>query len=148
MTRVGFLYTKLRIEEKILLEELARRPNLEVVRIDDGENFFDIAQPPVEVDVVFERSVSHSRGLYIARILEAQGLRVVNPALLAERCGDKYVTSQILVNHGIPTPRVLMAFEDEAALRAIESLGYPCVLKPVVGSWDCHTTRYSSSSAS
>ena len=135
MTRVGFLYTKLRIEEKILLEELARRPNVEVVRIDDGENFFDIAQPPVEVDVVFERSVSHSRGLYIARILEAQGLRVVNPALLAERCGDKYVTSQILVNHGIPTPRVLMAFEDEAALRAIESLGYPCVLKPVVGSW-------------
>ena len=28
-----------------------------------------------------------------------------------------------------------MAFDEESALRAIEALGYPCVLKPVVGSW-------------
>ena len=54
---------------------------------------------------------------------------------MAERCGDKYVTSQILVRNSIPTPRVLMAFDAEAALEAIEALGYPCVLKPVVGSW-------------
>ncbi len=135
MIRLGFLYTKLRVEEKLLLEELARRPNVEVIRIDDGESYFDISQNPCDVDVVFERSVSYSRGLYISRILEAHGLHVVNPSVLAERCGDKYITSQILVNHNIPTPRVLMAFEDEAALRAVESLGYPCVLKPVIGSW-------------
>ncbi len=135
MIRLGFLYTKLRVEEKLLLEELARRPEVEVVRIDDGENFFDISQKPYDLDVVFERSVSYSRGLYISRIFEAQGMRVVNPSVLAERCGDKYVTSQILVSHNIPTPRVLMAFEDEAALRAVETLGYPCVLKPVIGSW-------------
>jgi len=135
MIRLGFLYTKLRVEEKLLLEELARRPNVEVVRIDDGESFFDISQKPYDLDVVFERSVSYSRGLYISRILEAHGLRVVNPSVLAERCGDKYVTSQILVSAGVPTPRVLMAFEDDAALRAVETLGYPCVLKPVIGSW-------------
>lgn len=28
-----------------------------------------------------------------------------------------------------------MAFDEESALRAIEAMGYPCVLKPVVGSW-------------
>lgn len=28
-----------------------------------------------------------------------------------------------------------MAFGEESALRAIEAVGYPCVLKPVVGSW-------------
>ena len=60
---------------------------------------------------------------------------VVNPPETAERCGDKYVTSQILVQNGIPTPRVLMAFSEEAALAAVEAMGYPCVLKPVVGSW-------------
>ena len=135
MIRLGFLYTKLRVEEKLILEELARRPNVDVVRIDDGESFFDISQKPYDLDVVFERSVSYSRGLYISRILEAQGLKVVNPSVLAERCGDKYVTSQILVSAGVPTPRVLMAFEDDAALRAVETLGYPCVLKPVIGSW-------------
>jgi [lysine-biosynthesis-protein LysW]--L-2-aminoadipate ligase len=135
MTRIGFLYSRLRVEEKLLLEEMQRRPDVEVVRINDGERYFDISQLPVDVDVVFERSISYSRGLYVSRIFEAHGVPVVNPSVVAERCGDKYVTSQILVRSGIPTPRVLMAFDPDAALDAIESLGYPCVLKPVVGSW-------------
>jgi [lysine-biosynthesis-protein LysW]--L-2-aminoadipate ligase len=60
---------------------------------------------------------------------------VINPSVLAERCGDKYMTSQILARAGIPTPRVLMAFDEGSALAAVEQIGYPCVLKPVVGSW-------------
>jgi [lysine-biosynthesis-protein LysW]--L-2-aminoadipate ligase len=60
---------------------------------------------------------------------------VVNDPLVAERCGDKYITSQLLVSASIPTPRVLMAFSEESALAACEEIGYPCVLKPVVGSW-------------
>jgi [lysine-biosynthesis-protein LysW]--L-2-aminoadipate ligase len=135
MTRVGFLMTRLRTEEKLLLEEFSRRPEVDVVRIMDGERFFDISQLPEAVDVVFERSISYSRGLYISRIFEAHGVPVVNPSIVAERCGDKYVTSQILAREGIPTPRVLMAFDEDAALAAVESIGYPCVLKPVVGSW-------------
>lgn len=135
MIRVGFLYTRLRVEEKSLLEELDKQRNVEIVRINDGDKFFDINQLPEPVDVLFERSISYSRGLYISRIFEAHGIPVVNSSLVAERCGDKYVTSQILAKNGIPTPRVLMAFEEESALQAIEAIGYPCVLKPVVGSW-------------
>jgi [lysine-biosynthesis-protein LysW]--L-2-aminoadipate ligase len=60
---------------------------------------------------------------------------VVNPVAVAERCGDKYITSQILASSGIATPKVLMAFDEESALRATEAMGYPCVLKPVIGSW-------------
>ena len=135
MTRIGFLYSRLRVEEKLLLEELERRPEVEVIRINDGDRYFDISQIPVDVDVVFERSISYSRGLYISRIFEAHGIPVVNSSLVAERCGDKYVTSQILVREHIPTPRVLMAFDEESALAAVEAIGYPCVLKPVVGSW-------------
>ena len=85
--------------------------------------------------MLFERSISYSRGLYISKIYEANGVKVVNSPQVAERCGDKYVTSQILVQKGIPTPRVLMAFDEESALAAAEEIGYPCVLKPVVGSW-------------
>jgi [lysine-biosynthesis-protein LysW]--L-2-aminoadipate ligase len=135
MTRIGFLYSRLRVEEKLLLEELERRPDVEVVRINDGERYFDISQLPVEVDAVFERSISYSRGLYVSRIFEAHGIPAVNSSALAERCGDKYVTSQILVRERIPTPRVLMAFDEQSALAAVEAIGYPCVLKPVVGSW-------------
>jgi [lysine-biosynthesis-protein LysW]--L-2-aminoadipate ligase len=135
MIRIGFLYTRLRVEEKYLLEEFEKREGVEVVRINDGESFFDIHQLPESVDVLFERSISYSRGLYISRIFEAHGIPVVNSSLVAERCGDKYVTSQILAQHGIPTPRVYMAFDEDSALKAIEAMGYPCVLKPVVGSW-------------
>jgi [lysine-biosynthesis-protein LysW]--L-2-aminoadipate ligase len=135
MTKVGFLYTRLRVEEKHLLEELEKREGVEVIRISDGDSFFDINQLPQPVDVLFERSISYSRGLYISRIFEALGVPVVNSSAVAERCGDKYITSQILTKNGIPTPRVYMAFDEESALQAIEALGYPCVLKPVVGSW-------------
>lgn len=135
MTRIGFLYTRLRVEEKYLLEELEKHSDVEIVRINDGDSFFDISQLPEPIDVLFERSISFSRGLYISRIFEAHGIPVVNASGVAERCGDKYITSQILAKNGIPTPRVLMAFDEESALRAIETMGYPCVLKPVVGSW-------------
>ena len=135
MNRIGFLCSRLRVEEKLLLEELGRHPDVEVVRINDGERYFDISRLPVDVDVVLERSISYSRGLYVSRIFEAHGIPVVNSSSVAERCGDKYVTSQILVRSGIPTPRVLMAFDADSALEAIEAIGYPCVLKPVVGSW-------------
>jgi [lysine-biosynthesis-protein LysW]--L-2-aminoadipate ligase len=133
--KVGLLYSRIRVEEKLLLDELASRHGVEVVRINDDEEFFDIGQKPCDVDVLFERSISYSRGLYISRIFDAFGIRVVNPPALIERCGDKYTTSQILIRSGIPSPRVLMAFSEESALKAIEALGYPCVLKPVIGSW-------------
>jgi [lysine-biosynthesis-protein LysW]--L-2-aminoadipate ligase len=135
MTKIGFLYTRLRAEEKYLLEELEKRPNVELVRVKDDGQFFDISRIPDSVDVLFERSVSYSRGVYISKIYEANGVKVVNTPQVAERCGDKYVTSQILVQNGIPTPKVFMAFDEESALAAVEAMGYPCVLKPVVGSW-------------
>lgn len=132
--RIGFLYTRMRVEEKLLLEAFAAR-RTEVVPISDEDTFFTLGEVNSQIDLLFERSVSYSRGLYISRIYEGAGVRVINPSLLAENCGDKYVTSQLLVSAGIPTPRVRMAFSTDSALQAIEAEGYPCVLKPVVGSW-------------
>jgi [lysine-biosynthesis-protein LysW]--L-2-aminoadipate ligase len=135
MIKIGFLYTRIRIEEKLLLEELKNYPEVEVVMVNDDVTYFDIEKKPIEVDVLFERSISYYRGLYISRIFEAQGIPVVNTSEVAARCGDKYVTSQLLINNKIPSPRVIMAFSEESALKATEEMGYPCVLKPVVGSW-------------
>ena len=135
MIRVGFLYSRLRVEEKLLLKEMESRPEIEVIRINDGRRYFDISKLPEYVDVVLERSISNSRGLYVSRIFESHGIPVLNPSAVAEKCGDKYITSQILEQKNIPTPRVLMAFDSDAALAATDAMGYPCVLKPVVGSW-------------
>jgi len=135
MIKVGFLYTRLRVEEKHLIDELENHTDVQLMRINDADQYFDISRLSEEVDVLFERSISYSRGVYISKIYESNGVPVVNTPLVAERCGDKYVTSQIMVREHIPTPRVLMAFGEEAALQAVDALGYPCVLKPVVGSW-------------
>lgn len=40
-----------------------------------------------------------------------------------------------MIKAGIPVPRTLVAFTESAALKALDVLGYPAVLKPVIGSW-------------
>ncbi|MEK6916128.1 MAG: lysine biosynthesis protein LysX [Nanoarchaeota archaeon] len=132
--KVGFLYSIIRPEEKLLLQELRKR-NVDVVKINDSKEFFDLSKKNFDIDILLERSVSYNRGLYISKIFEGYGIPVVNKSFVSENCGDKFVTSKILIENKIPTPRVIMAFTPETALEAVEKLGYPCVIKPVVGSW-------------
>jgi len=134
--KVGILLSRVRIEEKWLLEALeARSVNYE--RIDDGQVTFDFDKPEkwLEYSVVLERSISYARGLYTTQILNAWGIPTVNMANVAATCGDKLATSSALAKAGVAQPRVKVAFTTESALEAIEELGYPVVLKPVVGSW-------------
>ncbi len=84
---------------------------------------------------MLERSIGYNSGLYALRILNTFGVPTVNTARVAEICGDKLMTSAILTRYDIPQPHNLTVFTPEAALDAIEALGYPAVLKPVVGSW-------------
>jgi [lysine-biosynthesis-protein LysW]--L-2-aminoadipate ligase len=86
-------------------------------------------------DVVLERSISFARGLYATQILNAWGVPTVNMSHVAAVCGDKLTTTLALQKAGVPQPRVKVAFTPEAAIEAIEAMGYPVVLKPVVGSW-------------
>lgn len=134
--KIGVLLSRVRLEEKWLFEALDKR-GLTYDRIDDREAIFDIAQPGgwAEYDVVLERSVSFARGLYATQMLNAWGIPTVNMAHVAATCGDKLATTAALARAGVPQPRVKVAFTPEAALAAIEELGYPVVLKPVIGSW-------------
>jgi [lysine-biosynthesis-protein LysW]--L-2-aminoadipate ligase len=60
---------------------------------------------------------------------------VVNSPETGDVCADKAKNSLALAEADVPTPATEVAFTKEAALEAIESFGYPCVLKPVTGSW-------------
>ncbi len=133
--RVGFLHSLIRKEEKLLLDELATRPDVEVVIIDDREIAFTLGQPRHDLDVVVERCINHSRALHALRLFESQGVACVNTSAVAATCGDKLLTSISLAEHGVPQPEVRVAFTPESALEAIETMGYPVVLKPAVGSW-------------
>lgn len=131
--RVGILYTRIRAEEKLLLEA-ARSRGVSMGKIED-RGPYDLGERQLWYDAVLNRSLSYTTGLYTSAILEAQGTRVVNSYDTGRICGDKLLTNLALERQGIETPRTLVAFNEESALGAIESLGYPVVLKPVIGSW-------------
>jgi [lysine-biosynthesis-protein LysW]--L-2-aminoadipate ligase len=132
--KVGMLLSRVRVEEKLLLEGFRAR-GVEVERIDDRAVVFELGSPALQCEVVLERSLHHSRALAALRVLNDWGVRTVNTHQVAAVCGNKLETSTALVRHGVRTPRTLVAFTPESALEAIERVGYPAVLKPTIGSW-------------
>ncbi|MGH9869665.1 MAG: lysine biosynthesis protein LysX [Candidatus Polarisedimenticolia bacterium] len=132
--RVGFLHSLIRPDEKLLLAALASR-GVEPILIDDRRLSFGLAPAAPPVDVVLERCLNHSRALVALRLFESAGTPCVNASRVVATCGDKVMTSVALAEHGVPQPDVRVAFTAEAALAAIEEMGYPVVLKPAVGSW-------------
>jgi [lysine-biosynthesis-protein LysW]--L-2-aminoadipate ligase len=134
--RIGVLFSRVRVEEKWIIAAMERR-GVDYERLDDRRLFFDLDNPDPwrQYDAILERSISYTSGLYALRVLNSWGIPTVNTAAVAEACGDKLTTSSALEQAGVPQPRNLIAFTPESALEAIETLGYPVVLKPVVGSW-------------
>ena len=138
-TRLGVLVSYLRPEEKAILAA-ARDRGIAVAPIFDRELVIDLSSPHapgsgLDFDVVLDRSVAHSRSGYTLRALRRWGIPTLNSAEAVWLCDDKAENSLVLEAAGIPTPRTMIAFDVESALRACETIGYPAVLKPVTGSW-------------
>jgi len=134
--RVAVLYTRLRVEEKWLFAALEQR-GVPYDRINDRQTQLMLDNPRAwqQYDVVIARNLSYTRSLYTLRVLDSWGIPTVNKADVVETCGDKLRTSAALTAAGVPQPRTAIAFTPEAALEALETIGYPAVLKPVYGSW-------------
>jgi len=134
--KIGVLYSRVRVEEKWIFQALEKR-GIDFDRLDDRTIYFDLESPArwTQYDAVIERSLSYNSGLYALRILNAFDVTTINTAAVAEACGDKLTTSTLLTKAGLPQPRNMVAFTPESALDALEDLGYPAVVKPVVGSW-------------
>jgi [lysine-biosynthesis-protein LysW]--L-2-aminoadipate ligase len=136
--KVGLLCSRVRVEEKLILAALRER-GVDFARVDPRKVSFDLAGSGGDdlsgYDGVLVRCLSHSRAFYLTRRLESLGVPAVSPHRVVATCGDKLLTSAALQEAGLPIPRTVVAFTPEAALAAIEELGYPAVLKPVHGSW-------------
>ena len=134
--KIGVLYSRVRIEEKKIFAELDLR-GVHYDRVNDEEAIFDIGNPDpwLQYDLILIRSLSYARGLYAARLLNSWGIPTISSATAAEICGDKLATAAAFHRAGVPQLQTRAAFTVESALEAIEEMGYPVVLKPVVGSW-------------
>jgi [lysine-biosynthesis-protein LysW]--L-2-aminoadipate ligase len=146
---VGILYSRIRRDEKLLLSELRDRGH-EVEKIDVRKEHFDVHGAPDAfegVDLVLDRCLATSRSRYATEFVAGYDVPVVNHPRTAAICADKARNSLVLAEAGVPTPRTTVAFTKESALEAVENFGYPCVLKPVVGSWGRLMAKIDSRSA-
>ena len=137
MQKICIVFDRLRTEEK-LLQKKAEELGYETSMIDAKITSFDTDSKPENFDfgdVVLERCVSYYRGLHFTACLEFLDIPVINKFDVANTCGNKMITSMLLKKNNIPTPKTYFSFSAETALENFENMGYPLVIKPIIGSW-------------
>lgn len=135
MVRVGIAYDRLRLEEK-MLSKAAQNMGHDTVLYDVKQARTGTEDTGIDAgDVVLERCVSYYRGLHFTSYLEFLEIPVINRFQVAGICGDKMFVTLLLKKHNVPTPTTHFAYSAESASSMLQQIGYPKVIKPVVGSW-------------
>jgi len=127
-------YSLIRKDEKLLLDA-ARSRGVEVEPVHIKELVFDLEGGGRNLDGLLERGMSQFQSYYVLRMMESSGVMTMNTSDVVHVCGDKAVTNVVLNENNIPTPRASIAFDTETAIKEMERIGYPVVVKPVIGSW-------------
>ena len=137
MSKVCIVFDRLRAEEKMLQKEavelghdaLMLDAKITQVNTDSKKEDFNLG------DVVLERCVSYFRGLHFTASLEFMDIPVLNKFEVANICGNKMFMTLLLKKNNIPTPKTYFSFSSESAAENLEKVGFPLVIKPVIGSW-------------
>ena len=137
MIRICIIYDKIRFEEKKIFNKIKEK-GFDATLVDGKSLVFDTESSkhdPVFGDIILQRVISYYRGLHLTYCLEQAGLSVVNSFNVSEICGNKLITSMVLKKNNVPTPKTTFAFSTESARECMKNLGYPLVVKPIIGSW-------------
>ncbi|MBT8173209.1 MAG: lysine biosynthesis protein LysX [Nitrosopumilus sp.] len=137
MSKVCIVFDRLRAEEKMLQKEASELGHDAVmldakitqINTDSKKEDYDLG------DVVLERCVSYFRGLHFTASLEFLDVPVLNKFEVAHICGNKMFMTLLLKKNNIPTPKTYFSFSSESAAENLEKVGFPLVIKPVIGSW-------------
>ena len=137
MSKICIVFDRLRTEEKMLEKEASDLGHDAVmldaktaqINTDSKRKDFDFG------DVVLERCVSYFRGLHFTASLEFMDVPVLNKFQVANQCGNKMFMTLLLKKYNVTTPKTYFSFSSESASENIEKVGYPLVIKPVIGSW-------------
>ena len=137
MSKVCIVFDRLRTEEKMLQKEASELGHDAVmldakitqINTDSKKEDFDFG------NVVLERCVSYFRGLHFTASLEFLDIPVLNKFEVANICGNKMFMTLLLKKNNIPTPKTYFSFSSESAAENLEKVGFPLVIKPIIGSW-------------
>ncbi len=132
---MAIVFDRIRKEEKLLRLEGTRMghnimmkdaKNIQIDTTSTSDNFGDIA---------IGRCISYLRGLHFTSCLEFLNIPIINKYNVMNICGNKLFTTLFLKKNHIPTPKTYFAFSHDSAMKSIEKIGYPLVMKPIIGSW-------------
>ncbi len=137
MSKVCIVFDRLRTEEKMLQkaaldlghDAVMLDAKITQVNTDSKKEDYDFG------DIVLERCVSYFRGLHFTASLEFIDVPVLNKVEVARVCGNKMFMTLLLKKNNVPTPKTYFSFSSEGAADNLEKVGYPLVIKPVIGSW-------------
>ncbi|MGB9660047.1 MAG: lysine biosynthesis protein LysX [Nitrososphaerales archaeon] len=130
------VYDYVRWEEKVIADAAKKKGvDLKLIDSKDVSLLLESDYEKEFGDVVLQRCLSYFRSLHLTATLEAKGVSVVNNFNVAIVAGNKLFTTLALLKAGIPTPQTVLSFAPESAVKSLEKLGYPAVLKPTIGSW-------------
>jgi len=144
--RATILATRIRIDEKLLIDAFSRQGTDHEI-VDLRNAIFPIGSGKSCVDFVVNRSIGQTEGLSAVEYYESLGAPTVNPSSVISCCGNKATMSLAFAKAGLNTPRTVVCYSALSALEAADTLGYPVVLKPVVGSWGRMVVRLDSREA-
>ena len=131
------LYDYIRAEERLLIDS-AKKKGI-ALKLHNAEEFVADALATNDKqdfqDVVLQRCVSYFRSVHLTALLENKGINVINSSKIASSCGNKLIATLILARAHVPAPKTFVAFSIKSALNAIDKVGYPAIIKPIIGSW-------------
>ena len=139
---VALVASHVRHEEREIIAALERR-GVSYERVDDRSLVFRLGEPPPSYRVVLNRCISQTRRLYVSRIFEAGDIPVISSSRVISNCDDRVAMHLALAGAGLPLPPTAVALAAERGVEAIETVGYPAVVKPVGGSWGRLVARVS-----
>jgi [lysine-biosynthesis-protein LysW]--L-2-aminoadipate ligase len=134
---IGIFYDQIRFEEKELFKA-AESLSTPFKRLNVDEFSFTINKREAEiqdVDIALLRCVSYFKSLHFSNYLEGVGIKSVSSFRTLQTAGNKLFASMELIRNRVKTPVTVLSFSYQSALNSLNKVGYPAVLKPVVGSW-------------
>ena len=142
--KVGLLFSKVRIEEKLILQEFAKL-SADVAHINPQDLSLTMEKNDFGgVEILLNREIAQTRAELILEFADQSGIKTVNSAASTKLSNNKALTNYVLTKHAVPTPKTVIAFSAEEALKAANTIGYPLVIKPIWGSWGRLLSKVSS----
>jgi [lysine-biosynthesis-protein LysW]--L-2-aminoadipate ligase len=141
--RIALLADRLRVEERQLSEAFAARGHqvelfspatIRAGFVSDGSAKLYVAgasAEPLTPDLALDRGTATTERAALGALLATTGATLVNRPATTRLLADRLAATRHLSFAGIPMAETIVSFGEAATFDAIESLGYPVLLKSI-----------------